>query len=338
MHVTTLGIDLAKNVFQLHGVDDRGHAVLSRRVRRNKLMEVVTSLPPCVIGMEACASAHHWGRAFEQCGHTVKLMSAKYVKPYVKTNKNDCRDAEAICEAVSRPTMRFVAIKTVDQADLQAVHRSRSLLIKTRTALINQIRGLLGEYGLVIARSPEQVRPALVALLNDEEAGLTPFARETFSELYEQLVELEQRIVRVNQRLDRVFKAHPVCRKLAAVPGIGPLTATALLAAVSRPQAFQNGRHLAAWLGLVPRQYSSGGHPRLGGLSKRGNRYVRTLLIHGARAVVQRAENKTDARGRWMWELKRRKGTNVAAVAVANKNARVIWALLAHDEVYRQPA
>lgn len=265
-------------------------------------------------------------------------MNPKYVKPYVKTNKNDCRDAEAICEAVSRPTMRFVAIKTVDQADLQAVHRSRSLLIKTRTALINQIRGLLGEYGLVIARSPEQVRPALVALLNDEQTGLTPFARETFAELYGQLVELEQRIVRVNQRLDRIFKAHPVCRKLAVVPGIGPLTATALLAAVSRPQVFQNGRHLAAWLGLVPRQCSSGGHPRLGGLSKRGNRYLRTLLIHGARAVVQRAAHKTDARGRWIWDLKRRKGTNVAAVAVANKNARVIWALLAHDDVYRQPA
>lgn len=338
MPITTLGIDLAKNVFQLHGVDKGGRAVLRRRVKRSQLLEVVTSLPPCVIGMEACASAHHWGRAFEQLGHTVKLMSPKYVKPYVKTNKNDGRDAEAICEAVSRPTMRFVAIKTVDQADLQAVHRTRSLLIKTRTAVINQIRGLLGEYGLVIARSPEQVRPALVELLDDEQTGLTPFARETFAELYEQLVELEQRIAKVNQRLDRVFRAPPVCRKLAAVPGIGPLTATALLAAVSRPHVFQNGRHLAAWLGLVPRQFSSGGHARLGGLSKRGNRYVRTLLIHGARAVVQRAERRTDTQGRWLCALKHRKGTNVAAVALANKNARVIWALLVHDEEYRQPA
>ncbi|TLY21948.1 MAG: IS110 family transposase [Nitrospirae bacterium] len=336
MHVTTLGIDLAKQVFQLHGVDARGHAVLSRRVKRSQLVAAVASLPPCVIGMEACASAHHWGRAFEQLGHTVKLMSPQYVKPYVKTNKNDCRDAEAICEAVSRPTMRFVAIKTVDQADLQAVHRSRTLLIKTRTAFINQIRGLLAEYGLVIAQSPEKVRPALVRFLDDAESGLTAFARETFSELYEQLVELEQRITKVNQRLDRLFNTHPVCRKLAAVPGIGPLTATALLAAISRPHVFQNGRHLAAWLGLVPRQFSSGGHARLGGLSKRGNRYVRTLLIHGARAVVQRAAHKTDARARWMWALKCRKGTNVAAVALANKNARVIWALLAHDEVYRQ--
>ena len=239
-------------------MDAREHAVLSRRVKRSQSAAAVASLPSCVIGMEACASAHHWGRAFEPFGHTVKLMSPQYVKPYVKANKNDCRDAEAICEAVSRPTMRFVAIKTVDQADLQAVHRSRTLLIKTRTALTNQIRGLLAEYGLVIAQSPEKVRPALVRFLDDAESGLTAFARETFSELYAQLVELEQRITKVNQRLDRLFNTHPVCRKLAAVPGIGPLTATALLATVDRPQAFHNGRHLAAWLGLVPRQYSSG--------------------------------------------------------------------------------
>jgi transposase len=319
-------------------VDAREHAVLSRRVKRSQLAAAVASLPSCVIGMEACASAHHWGRAFEPFGHTVKLMSPQYVKPYVKTNKNDCRDAEAICEAVSRPTMRFVAIKTVDQADLQAVHRSRTLLINTRTAFINQIRGLLAEYGLVIAQSPEKVRPALVRFLDDAESGLTAFARETFSELYAQLVELEQRITKVNQRLDRLFNTHPVCRKLAAVPGIGPLTATALLATVGRPQAFHNGRHLAAWLGLVPRQYSSGGKERLGGISKRGSRYVRTLLIHGARAVVLRAERRTDTQGRWLCALIHRKGTNVAAVALANKNARVIWALLARDEAYRPPA
>ena len=187
MHITTLGIDLAKNVFQLHGVDARGHAVLSRRVKRSQLVEAVASLPPCVIGMEACGSAHHWGRAFEQLGHTVKLMSPKYVKPYVKTNKNDARDAEAICEAVSRPTMRCVSIKTVEQADLQALHRTRTLLVKHRTAVINQIRGLLAEYGLVIAPSPEKVRPAVVRFLDDAASGLTAFARETFAELYEQL-------------------------------------------------------------------------------------------------------------------------------------------------------
>ena len=259
MHLTTLGIDLAKNVFQLHGVDARGHAVLSRRVKRSQLVETVASLPPCVIGMEASGSAHHWGRAFEQLGHTVKLMSPKYVKPYVKTNKNDARDAEAICEAVSRPTMRCVSIKTVEQADLQAWHRTRSLLVKHRTAVINQIRGLLAEYGLVMAQSPEKVRPAVVRFLDDAASGLTACARETFSELSEPLRDLESRIERVTHRVEGVYRAHPVCRKLAAVPGIGPLTATALLATVGRPQAFHNGRHLAAWLGLVPRPYSSGG-------------------------------------------------------------------------------
>jgi transposase len=338
MQITTVGIDLAKTVFQLHGVDARGHLVLSRRVRRHQLLDVVTRLSPCVIGMEACASAHYWGRAFEKVGHTVRLISPKYAKPYVKTNKNDSRDAEAICEAVSRPTMRFVPIKTVEQTDLQALHRSRSLVIKTRTALINQIRGLLGEYGFIIARAPEQVRPALVTLIQDEHNGLTAFARETFSELYEQLVDVEQRLAKITARLDRVFRAHPVCRKLAAVPGIGPVTATALLAAVSQPHVFHNGRHLAAWLGLVPRHCASGGRTRLAGLSKRGNRYVRTLLIHGARAVVRCAEQNTTAQGRWMGALKRRKGTNVAAVAVANKTARVVWALLAHDDVYRPAA
>ena len=234
--------------------------------------------------------------------------------------------------------MRFVSIKTVEQADLQAVHRTRSLFVKHRTAVINQIRGLLAEYGLVIAPSPGKVRPALVRFLDDMASGLTAFARDTFSELYEQLTELDSRIERVTHRVERVYRAHPVCQKLAAVPGIGPLTATALVATVGRPQAFHNGRHLAAWLGLVPRQYSSGGKERLGGISKRGSRYVRTRLIHGARAVVQRAERRTDTQGRWLSALKHRKGINVAAVALANKNARVIWALLAHDEAYRQPA
>ena len=337
MHTTTLGIDVAKNVFQLHGVDAPGRTMLSRRVKRGQLLQAVASLPPCVIDPSAAHSRTPPSRAFEQFGHTVKLMHPKYVKPYVKTNKNDGRDAEAICEAVGRPTMRFVSIKTVEQADMQALHRTRFLFMKHRTAVINQIRGLLAEYGLIIAQSPEKVRPAVVRFLDDAESGLTAFARDTFSELYEQLQELDSRIERVTHRVERVYRAHPVCQKLAAVPGIGPLTATALVATVGRSQAFRNGRHLAAWLGLVPRQYSSGGKERLGGISKRSSRYVRTLLIHGARAVVQRAERRTDTQGRWLCALTHRKGINVAAVALANKNARVIWALLAHDEAYRQP-
>ena len=272
MHLATWGIDWSKNVFQLHGGDARGQAVLSRRVKRSQLVEAVASRPPCVIGREACGSAHHWGRAVEQLGHTVKLMSPKYVKPYVKTHKNEARDAEAICEAVSRPTMRFVSIKTVEQADLQALPRTRPLLVKHRTAVINQIRGLLAEYGLVMAPSPEKVRPTVVRFLDDAASGLPAFARETFSELYAQRRDRESRIERVTHRVERVHRAHPVCQKLAAVPGIGPLTATALVATVGRPPAFHNGRHLAAWLGRVPRQYSSGGQERLGGISKRGSR------------------------------------------------------------------
>ncbi|MBI1822932.1 MAG: IS110 family transposase [Nitrospirae bacterium] len=338
MEITTLGIDLAKLNFQLHGINHYGKVVLTKKVTRNKLLEVVAKLPCCLIGMEACASSHYWAREFERFGHQVKLMSPRFVKPYVKTNKNDFRDAEAICEAVTRPTMRFVPIKTVEQEDIQALHRSRSLLIKNRTALINQIRGLLAEYGLVIPKSAAKVRPMLIRILENQHEQLTSFGRETFFDLYDQLVDLEKRIEKMHQRLEVHFKKHPVCQKIAAIPGIGQLTATALLAAVSYPQAFKNGRHLSAWLGLVPRQYSSGGKEVLGKLSKRGNRYLRTLLIHGARAVVYRSENKKDSLSLWTNNLKRKKGTNVAAVALANKNARVVWALLAHDDIYRKAA
>lgn len=335
MKVSTLGIDLAKNIFQLHGVDKRGKVVLSRRIRREKLGELIANLPPCLIGMEACRGSHHFARAFEKMGHSVKLMSAGFVKPYVKTNKNDQRDAEGICEAVSRPSMRFVPIKTVEQQDLQAVHRCRSLLIRSRTAVINQIRGLLAEYGIVIAQSAQKVRHILPSLLEEDNEALTPFSKETFRELYSQLVDLDERIERVDLRLRGLFQSDPVCQKIAAVPGVGPLTATALVAAIGNAKLFRSGRHLAAWLGLVPRQHSSGEKVILGGISKRGNRYLRTLLIHGGRAVVSRAGKKKDAISLWVNALKERRGTSVAAVALANKNARIIWALLAHDDVYR---
>ncbi len=338
MPVSMMGIDLAKNVFQLHGVNARGQVVLAKRVTRSKLLEVVTQVPPCVIGLEACRGAHHWARQFAQLGHTVKLMSPRLVKPYVKTNKNDRQDAAGICEAVSRPSMRFVPVKTVQQQDIQAVHRGRSLLMKTRTALINQIRWLLAEYGVVIAPSPGKVRAMLPTLLEDEHEYLTPLAKATFRALYEHLLDLEQRIEQMDDRLGQLFTEHPMCQKIAAVPGIGPLTATALVAAIPAPQLFRNGRHLAAWLGLVPRQQSSGERVVLRGISKRGDRYLRTLLIHGARAVVSRAEGTGDPQSRWMSELKQRRGTAVAAVALANKNARVVWAVLAHEDVYRRAA
>jgi transposase len=338
MEITTLGIDLAKNIFQLHGVDERGKVVLSRKVTRTKLLEVITKLPCCLIGMEACSSSHYWAREFVKLGHTVRIISAQFVKPYVKTNKNDMKDAEAICEAVARPTMRFVPIKTVEQEDIQGLHRSRSLLMRNRTAIINQIRGLLGEYGLVIPKSAAKVRPILIRLLDEQDTRLTPFSKETFSDLYDQLENFDQRIEKMDKRLERLFKKHPVCQRLSTVPGVGVLTATAFLAAVSSPQVFQNGRHRAAWLGLVPKQHSSGGKEKLGKLSKRGNRYLRTLLIHGARAVVRHAEKKKDSYSVWTNKLRNRRGNNIAAVAIANKNARVIWSLLAHDEVYRKAA
>jgi len=337
MKTTTLGIDVAKNIFQLHGVNERGKVVVTRRVTRGKFMEVMANLPPCLVGMEACIGANYWAREFEKLGHTVKLMSPKFVRPYVKTNKNDSRDAEGICEAVSRPTMRFVPIKTIEQQDIQALHRSRTLLMKNRTALINQIRGLLLEYGVVIGKSPGKVRRILPTLLEDEATALTPFAKETFGELYDQLVDLDERLEKIDGRLERFFDVHPVCQRIAAIPGIGPLTATALVAAIHDPKLFRNGRHLAAWFGLVPRQHSSGEKVSLGGISKRGNRYLRTLLIHGARAVISHVEKKKDGLSLWIKRLKERSGTAVAAVALANKNARVIWALLAHDDVYRKP-
>lgn len=338
MQVTTLGIDLAKNLFQLHGIDERGKVVVTQRVTRKKLLEVVAGIPSCLIGMESCASSQYWGREFEKLGHTVRLISPQFVKPYVKTNKNDMRDAEAICEAVSRPTMRFVPIKSVEQQDLQALHRVRALRVKHQTALINQIRGLLAEYGLVIPKAAPKVRSALILFLDGTNESLTPFARETFSELYDQLNESGRTIEKLNQRIELLFKKHPVCQKIATIPGVGPLTATAILAAVPSAQTFKNGRHMAAWLGLVPRQSSSGGKEKLGKISKRGNCYLRTLMIHGSRTVVQHAEKRKDRRSIWINQLRQKKGFNIAAVALANKNARVIWALLAHDDIYWEAA
>jgi transposase len=338
MKVTTLGIDLAKSIFQLHGVDEHGKVAVQKRVSRSKLLETIAQLPACVIGMEACASAQYWAREFQKLGHTVKLMSPQFVKPYVKGNKNDSRDAEAICEAVSRPHMRFVPLKTVESQDIQAIHRMRSRLIKERTALVNQVRGLLAERGIVIAQGITRLRQQLPTIVEDLENELTPLSREVMRELYEQLVTLNERIARADRMVQRVFTENAQCQKLARVEGIGPVIATALVAAVGNAQEFANGRHLAAWLGLVPRQCSSGGKERLLGISKRGNRYLRTLLIHGARATVHRARRKTDVRSRWIMSLEQRRGKNIATVAIANKNARIAWALLTSDAEYRTAA
>ena len=336
--VTTVGLDLAKNVFQVHGVDKQGKAVVRRKLRRAQVREYFAKLPPCLVGMEACGGAHYWARELTTLGHTVKLMSPQFVKPYVKSNKNDANDAEAICEAVVRPNMRFVPAKGVEHMDLQAVHRIRQRLIEERTALVNQIRGLLAEYGIVIGKGINQVRAGLPVMLEDGENGLTGCGRELFNALREELIEVDERIAGFDKRIAAVHAANPLSQKLAEVEGVGPMTTTAFLAAVVDAKQFANGRQCAAWVGLVPRQDSSGGKTVLLGISKRGDRYLRTLLIHGARSVLRASREKTDARSRWLNAVEARRGHNVAAVALANKNARILWALAAAEEPYRKAA
>lgn len=335
MNVSVLAIDLAKNVFQLHGVDERGHPLLCKAVKRAKLAEVVQNLPPCRIVMEACGGAHYWARRFQVMGHAVQLIAAQFVKPFVKSHKNDRHDAEAIAEAAARPTMRYVPVKSVEQQDIQTLHRIRSLLMKDRVAQINQIRGLLAEYGLVIPQNAERVRQQLPSILEDGANALTPLTRELMRDLYERLVGLDERIARYDQHIQQLHQHSPISRKLDEVRGVGPLIATAVLAGVGDAKDFKNGRQFAAWLGLVPRQHSSGGKPRLLGITKRGDKYLRTLLVHGARAVVTQAPRRDDGFSRWINQLRARRGTNVTVVAVANKTARVIWTMLAKGEDYR---
>jgi transposase len=286
MNIKRIGIDLAKQVFQVHGVDAQEKAVLRKQLRRAQMLDYFQKLPPCLIGMEACSSAHYWGRELQKLGHTVKLMAPQFVKPYVKSNKNDANDAEAICEAVARPTMRFVAIKTIAQQDIQAIHRIRSELIHQRTAKVNQIRGLLGEYGLVVGRRVDVLRTALPLLLEDAENGLTIDFRVLLEGLQQDLIKLDERVDELDKKIKLLANSNTEAKRLLQIPGIGPMTATALVCAIGDGKQFKRGRDLAAWLGLTPRQHSSGGKDRLLGISKRGDAYLRTLLIHGARSVL----------------------------------------------------
>lgn len=338
MRVCTIGLDIAKNVFQVHGADERGKRVLRRRLRRNQVAAFFANLPHCLVGIEASGGAHYWARVLSRGGHEVRLMAPQFVKPYVKSNKNDARDAEAICEAVGRPSMRFVPAKSIEQQDLQALHRVRSRLIGNRTQLSNQIRGLLAEYGIVLPKQLSQVRRSVPLLLEEAENELTAMGRQLFAQLYEELLELEERIGELDRQLEAIHRASPQCQRIAAVEGIGPVTATAIVAAICDGKSFRNGRQLSAWLGLVPRQHSSGEKQRLMGITKRGDPYLRTLLIHGARSAVYRAKSKQDGRSRWIVNKQEKLGTAKTCVAVANKNARIIWALLARDEPYRKAA
>jgi transposase len=332
--VSVLGIDLAKQVFHVVAMDDIGTIVWRKRVARSGLMPLIAQLPPVVIGMEACGGAHYWARRFREHGHVVKLMAPQFVKPYVKSNKHDMADAEAIAEAVTRPTMRFVPIKDLAQQDFQALHRVRERLMKARTALINEIRGLLSEYGIVLPQGVTKFRQGLLPVLEQEQGKLTALSRAIFEQLYAEWRALEERLAYYNEQLESICQAHPVCQRLLTIPGIGPLTATALVAAVNDATHFKNGRQLAAWLGLVPRQHSTGGKPHLLGISKRGDGYLRKLLVHGARATLRWTKLKHDRSSQWVHALIARRGTNRAVVALANKNARIAWVLLTTDQVY----
>ena len=322
-------------MFCLHGCDARGKPVLRKQLGRRQLLSFVANLPRCLVAMEACASAHYWAREIEKLGHQVRLIAPRFVLPYVKANKNDASDAEAICEAASRPTMRFVAVKSAAQQDVLSVHRVRQQLVKTRTALVNQVRGLLAEYGIVVAQGVSRLRRALPAILEDRENGLSGVMRELLGEIGERLRFIDDRLRQYELTIQRLFRQDERCQRAATVEGVGPLTATALVAAVGNATDFKSGRELAAYLGLVPRHRASGGRRVLLGISKRGDRYLRTLLIHGARAALRTAERRPGARSRWAAGLKLRRGTNVAAVALANKNARVLWALLSRAQSYR---
>lgn len=333
-----LGIDIGKNVFYLFGVDAQGTPVLRKKLRRGALLEFLAQQPSCLIGMEACGSAHYWAREIRELGHEVRLMAGQFVKPYVKGNKNDYNDAEGICEAVGRSTMRFVAIKTVEQQDVQGFHRMRQAAIKARTALVNQMRGLLAEYGIVFATGVAQARRRVPEILEDAENGLTDRFRRWLNGLYEQLREWDRCIDEYDREIDVLFRADERCGRIAEIPGLGPVGATALVGAYGDARQFESARQFSAALGLVPRQHTTGGKPRLLGISKRGDRYIRTLLIHGARSVVCRAMNKTDARSRWIQRLVTERGKNRAAVALANKNARIIWAMLTRGQAYRPAA
>jgi len=333
--IARIGLDLAKNVFQVHAVDNNDQIVHSKAIKRGKLLEYFSQREPCLVGMEACSGAHHWARELIKCGHDVRLIAAQFVTPYRKSGKNDANDAEAICEALSRPGMRFVPVKTVEQQAILSVHRSRSLLIGERTALVNHLRGLLAEFGLVIPRGIASARREIPFLLEDAENGLPELAREIFADGYRRLCQIDQRISEYDVRIKQIANNSEPAQRMMKIEGIGPLTATAITASIGDGSVFNNGRQFSAWLGLTPRQNSSGGKTRLGKITKRGDVYLRTLLIHGARSALLKTSSKQDKKSRWTEALKARRNQNVAAVALAAKNARIIWSMLVNNTDYR---
>jgi len=336
MNITRVGVDIAKSVFHVHAVDRHDKTQWQAKLNRDQWVEALCGhiAPGAEVGMEACASAHYWGRELQKRGYRVKLIAAQFVKPYVKSNKNDRADAEAICEAMSRPGMRFVTLKSVEQQDTQAAHRIREELVSQRTAKVNQIRGLVGEYGIVAPVGIQKLRKALPQWLEDAENGLTDEFRGLLADLAEDLRYLDGRINGLDERVAQCVKNDPVARRLLELRGVGPLTASALAGALGDGKGFRKGRDFAASLGLTPRQHSTGGKDRLLGISKRGDSYLRKLLVHGARAVLRHAKNRDDELSRWLNELVVRKHVNVVTVALANKTARIAWAVVHNETAY----
>ncbi|CAM3285157.1 Putative transposase y4pF/y4sB [Sphingomonas antarctica] len=335
--ITTIGLDIAKSVFQVHGIDISGKVLTQKRLSRSRLLPFFAKLPPCLVGIEACSTSHHWARELIALGHDVRLMPAQYVKPYVKRSKNDAADAEAICEAVTRPTMRYVPVKTAEQQSVMMLHRVRLMLSRQRTQLSNSMRSHLAEFGIVAPIGRKGVEQLLAVIANEDDARVPPDARLCLEMLVAQLVVVKSQILENDRRVMESARKTELGQRLMEVPGVGPLLASAIVATVADPKAFKSGRSLAAWIGLVPKQNSSGGKERLGSITKAGNRNLRSMLVVGSMAVIRYAQRNGTKRP-WLVQLMARRSVKVAAVALANKTARMVWALMTSGERYREPA
>ena len=335
--VSTIGLDIAKAVFQVHGVDEAGTVLIRKRISRTKMLEFFTELPRCLIGIEACPSAHHWGRELQALGHTVKLMPPSYVKAYLKRSKNDANDAAAICEAVTRPSMRFVPIKTKEQQTALMLHRTRQLLVRQRTMLSNALRGHLAELGVVSAKGRNGTGELLRTIADSADKRVSPAVRGILDVLVRQYSAIGTEIASIDKSILALHRSCEASRRLAEIPGIGPIVATALVAEIGNWKTFSSGRSLAAWIGLVPKQHTTGGKDRLGSITKQGNRYLRWLLVVGAMAVIHSARKHGTQKRPWLGRLMERRPTKVAAVALANKIARMAWAIMVHGDRYKEP-